>query len=324
MYSSRRFQDSDSLERFLFGPLDHFGSKGLKILEENTWEQNGTDCVSWTLEFFDALKLRTPKGLDWLFAQALQTAKLTDQIWNSVQNRELKREISLFKLQQLRLLNTTTWWEGIWEIVTSDQSDIKFICSDHPVTAYNPAFFPLAPNMRHPNEPSILLRGTRTLIPLSLRSCLILTNLEYAREPGKKMSELRTNARYFGPPRLFNIESILRGRALVSEQVAAINFIVKRRAKRYIAAANPDWLYPERVLKTQHWSKLDSILLPDKDEVAFHYGGEFFWGNDKWMTGADEFGRPFNKTKIEEAMRSHQRIKEMLQKRRAKEGEQES
>ena len=289
----------------------------MTIIEENTWEQHGTDCVSWTLEFFDALKLRTPKGLDWLFAQNLQTAKLTDEIWSSIRNHELQREISLITLQQLRLLNTTTWWEAVWEIVTSDQSDIKFICSDHPVATYNPAFFPLAVNMRHPNEPSILLRGTRTLIPLSLRSCLILTNLEYAREPGKKMTVPRTNARYFGPPRLFNIESILRGRTLNSEQVAAVNFIIKRRAKRYIASANPEWLYPERVLKTQHWSKLDTILLPDKDDVEFRYGGEFFWGNDKWMTGADEFGRPMSKQRIKEAVDSQNKIKELLKKRRA-------
>jgi hypothetical protein len=321
LYSSKRFSNPDELEKFLFGPLDNLGAKGLKIVEDNTWEQHGTHCVSWTLEFFDALKLRTPKGLDWLFAQVLQTAKTADKIWIASQNRELKREVSLISLEQLRLLNTTTWWEAVWEIVTCKKSELKFICSDHPVTMYNPAFFPMALDMRYPNEPSILLRGTRTLIPLSLDSCLIITNLEYAREPGKKMSVARTNARYFGRPKLFDIRSILRGRDLDSEGVAAINFIVKRRAKRYIAAASPEWLHPERALKVQHWSKLDTVLLPDRDKVAIHHGGEFFWGNDKWMTGADEFGRPVSQRRIEEAVESNKKIRKMIQERRKAENE---
>lgn len=313
LYSSRRFPTIDALERFLFGPLDDFGAKGLKIIEDNSWEQHGTDCVTWTIEFFDALKLRTPKGLDWLFSQALQSTELSDAIWSAAQSfQAAKREISLISLQRLRQINLTTWWEAVWEIVSSEDSKTKFIFSDHPVTVYNPEFFPLAPHMSYPNEPSILLRGTRTLIPLSLHSCLIITNLEYAREPGRKISAPRTNARYFGQPKLFDIRSIIRGRKLSSTEVAAINFIIKRRAKRYIAAANPEWLYPEKDMKTQHWSKLDSILLPNKDEVAFYHGGEFFWGNNKYFTGADEFGRPMSKQKIDEAIKSHAKIKELV------------
>ena len=315
LYSSRRFTNVDALERFLFGPLDHLGATGLDIVEQNTWEQRGADCISATVEFFDALKLRTPKGLDWLFAQASRNAYLPDALWIAAQNHDLRREVSLMTLQQLRLLHTTMWWEGVWEIVSSAKSDIKFICSDHPVTVYNPACFPLSNDMKYPNEPSILLRGTRTLIPLSYRSCLVISNLEYVREPGKKYLSPRTNARFFGQPRIFDVRSILRGRELSSEEVAAINFIIKRRAKRYIASAEPCWLYPERVLKDQHWSKLDSVLLPNEDEAAFHHGGEFFWGNDKWMVGADEFGRPLNRQKIEDALKSQAQIKAVIEER---------
>jgi hypothetical protein len=56
-------------------------------------------------------------------------------------------------------------------------------------------------------------------------------------------------------------------------------------------------------------------LLPDQDEVAIHHGGEFFWGNDKWMVGADEFGRPLSRQKVEDAVKSQAQMKEMMKKR---------
>jgi hypothetical protein len=39
-----------------------------------------------------------------------------------------------------------------------------------------------------------------------------------------------------------------------------INYITKKRAYRYVAAAEKEWLYPERYLPTTHWNKLGSSV----------------------------------------------------------------
>jgi hypothetical protein len=80
---------------------------------------------------------------------------------------------------------------------------------------------------------------------------------------------------------------------LEEDEVLRINVILKQRATRYIAAANQEWLYPERRTSTAHWSKIDGdwFLLPNP--YLTHYGGTVFVGykgGGSW--GMDEYGRP--------------------------------
>jgi hypothetical protein len=50
------------------------------------------------------------------------------------------------------------------------------------------------------------------------------------------------------------------------DEVLQINYITKRRAYRYIAAAREEWLYPERFISSDHWKKLGGgyLLMPEE------------------------------------------------------------
>ena len=69
------------------------------------------------------------------------------------------------------------------EIVSAEDSSVKFITSDHPVTIYNHAVPPSDRACAYPLDPGIALRGSQTIYPMDRNHCLILTNLEYAKDP---------------------------------------------------------------------------------------------------------------------------------------------
>lgn len=54
-------------------------------------------------------------------------------------------------------------------------------------------------------------------------------------------------------------------------EVNQVNFIIKKRAYRYIAAPVEEWLYPETKLPSEHWRKLDEryLLMPDPRAITF-------------------------------------------------------
>ncbi len=79
----------------------------------------------------------------------------------------------------------TMWVEASMEIVSANDAGVKFLVSDNPVTLYNSAYYPASKKCKFPFDPGIELKGTRTVLPLDLNHCAILTNLEYARSPGK-------------------------------------------------------------------------------------------------------------------------------------------
>jgi hypothetical protein len=60
--------------------------------------------------------------------------------------------------------------------------------------------------------------------------------------------------------------------------VIQINYVTKRRALRYVAGAQKDWLYPERRLRDDHWRKLGDgyLFMPEPREI--HMGGEIYFG----------------------------------------------
>jgi len=71
-------------------------------------------------------------------------------------------------------------------------------------------------------------------------------------------------------PRCLVFTEIQTGRQLNEVEVNQINFILKRRAERYIAAAKEQWLHPEDEIPSTHWRKLDDryLLMPDPRSSA--------------------------------------------------------
>jgi hypothetical protein len=85
-------------------------------------------------------------------------------------------------------------------------------------------------------------------------------------------------------------DAFIRTRKLSSQEVARINYVLKARARRYIAAGRREWLYPEESV-AEPWGELRKTLLPPKDEL-WHFGGELY---AKFQDGRvyyqDELGR---------------------------------
>jgi hypothetical protein len=263
---------NDEIERMLFGNVDSKGSQAVRAFI-------GTDVQEWHdhfqtfFDFLDIQKIRTPKGLDWLKAQ-----------YPALAQNEL-----MFEMQGIRALHCTIWVGGVREIVSAEDSEVKFITSDHPVTIYNHAVPPTDKACAYPLDPGIALRGSQTMYPMDRNNCLILTNLEYAKNPSVGPLEKRTFARNYRQS-LTRIDAMIRSRKLSAHEVAQINFIMKTRARRFIGGGRKEWLYPEKTV-TEPWSELRKVLLPPKDDM-FHFGGEIFV---KYESGdvhyQDEFGR---------------------------------
>lgn len=167
---------------------------------------------------------------------------------------------------------------------------MKFILTDHPITIYNSACSPDHYLCRYPADPSISLKGSQTLFPLDQEQCLILTNFEYAEEPGKiEPLDRRTFARQVRQS-LVRTDKFIKKRALGDAEVIAINHVLKSRAKRFIAAGSNDWLWPERSF-CGNWQDIKEILRPPEEEI-WHFGGETFVGyEDGSVHYQDAYGR---------------------------------
>ncbi|NRB38336.1 MAG: SEC-C domain-containing protein [Pseudomonadales bacterium] len=85
-------------------------------------------------------------------------------------------------------------------------------------------------------------------------------------------------------------DAFITSRNLCVSDVQKINYIVKCRAKRYIAAGEREWLYPEKAVNCT-WGELKGVLLPPENGM-FHFGGEMFVGYKDGSTYyQDAFGR---------------------------------
>lgn len=266
---------ADVIEKRFFGSIDRLGAGAVEFFANYVLNSETEASLRNLLRYLDAQKLRTPKGLDYIKQMSgggsHQTAlQLMGWLWQ---------------------LHVTIWMEGVWEILECHQSDTKFILSDHPVTTYNKKLFPRSPQCKYPLDASIELVGTHTIFPLDLNRCLIITNLGYVRNPWINPLLVRENPRYFAPT-FFDIRKVQTGRRIPEHYVQAINFIIKKRARRYVAAGQKEWLYPEKLLKTTMWDKLGDkfFLMPDPRKVPFTTG---FFGmrEDGTVLSSDEYGR---------------------------------
>jgi hypothetical protein len=265
---------NDEIEEFLFGKIDNDGSKAIHALVVQDFEML-SKFFKQVFEYMDAQKLRTPKGLDWIRSNYFQLSHL-----------EL-----MLEMQFLRTMHCTMWVEGVMEIASAEDSDIKFIISDHPVTIYNPACPPDAEICQYPNDPPTAWKASQTIFPLDMNHCFILTNLEYASDPeGVDPLTSRTNPRYFADT-ITRWDAVIRDRRLKPEEVCAINYIAKARARKYIAAAQLEWLYPEKSFPQNEWESLRRVPMPPKEGI-WKFGGQIYVGdkNGRLAWYQDEFG----------------------------------
>jgi hypothetical protein len=182
------------------------------------------------------------------------------------------------------------WTEGVWEVVRATQSPTKFLVTDNPVTFYCKVMFPS--EWTYPNDPSLKQIGTRTIFPLGLDSCLIITHLQLVRHLWSTPTAPRENPRFYDQT-MKHLGDIQYGRELEEDEVLRINYILKKRATRYVAAVDREWLHPERRVSTTEWGTLDDdwFLLPHLWKVGFTTG-IFAGGNKGGATfAADEYGR---------------------------------
>ena len=247
---------NDEIERKLFGDIDARGAHAVRAFageDAGEWHRHFTTLF----EYLDIQKIRTPKGLDWLRAQYPR----------------LRQNDLMLEMQGIRMMHCAIWTEGVREIVSAQDADVKFIVSDHPVTIYNHAIPPDAKGNDYPKEPSIALKGSQTIFPLNRDFCLILTNLEYAQDHSAKPVEKRTFAGNYRNS-MVRTDTFVRARKLTSSEVIRVNRVLKARAKRYIAAGKEEWLYPE-TFSAESWADLRSTFLPHENEL-WRFGGEIY------------------------------------------------
>ena len=274
-------QTSDQMERFFFGAIDNRGRGAVEHFADYKGLEAGMatgapDSFNDLVRYMGAQRFRTPRGLDDIRQKATYVRKSPNAVLTA-----LGSSFEAF---------ATMWTEGVWEIVRATQTRTKFLLTDDPVTFYNKVVF--TSEWNYPNDVSLMGVGTRTIFPLGLDSCLILTHLEFARKPTTIFPAApRSNARFYDHT-LKHLGDIQYGRELGEDEVLRINYILKKRATRYIAAAEEEWLYPENQVSTTDWKLLDDdwFLFPNLWRVSFTTG--IMMGSNNGRSFAmDEYGR---------------------------------
>mgnify|MGYP001191888235 FL=1 len=264
------------IEKHFFGRIDANGSRAA-VEYFGTFSHPSVDqsALESMMRYMTLQRLRTPKGL----TRLAEMARMQDK--NAV----------LQAMQELQNMYGAMWTESVWSIADASGSPTKFIVSDHPVTVYNKACFPGSPTCRGAGDPEVWWSGTHTIFPLSAEKLLILTNLSWVRNPYGSPLEAWPNPRLFRSA-IFNFLSIQTGRELAEEELWAINHVIKQRAYRYIAAAEEDWLYPEKYLSPLWWDKLGKgyLFMPDPRSVGFTTGIRAGF-EDGQVSAWDEYGR---------------------------------
>jgi len=275
LYTTRfGYWESTEIEQRFFGKIDADAPMAIDYFTNFKHPSVNGKSFNTLVPYMSLQRLRTPKGLFYL-----------SDIVGFDKNRVL------FKMQELRQIYCALWTECIWSIADASQSETKFIISDNPVTVYNKTCLPLSKWCLGHRDPDIAFSGTHTLFPLSLDKILILTNLSWVRNPYGHPRNPRPN---FYPFRhaMFNFMHIQTGRMLNDTEVNEINYVIKNRAYRYVAAAKKEWLYPENKIPSQNWGELGQgyLFMPDPRSITF--SSEIIIGYDnKRADFFDEYGR---------------------------------
>lgn len=267
--------ESTKLEQSFFGEIDSNGKMSIDYFTDFAHPSVNGKAFQNMVLYMSTQKLRTPKGLAWL----------AHQVESEDQNKVLRFMVDI------RQIFCSIWTECVWQIADASNSSTKFIISDHPVTIYNRSCGPRSMWCRGFNDPDIRFHASHTIFPLTLNKVLILTNLSWARNPHQKERDLRPNPEFFRNS-VFNFMEIQTHRFLTEDEVREINFIIKSRAFRYIAAGKKEWLYPEKYVSKSNWNTFGDGYLLMPDPRPLHAGGEIMMGfKDGTATGFDAYGR---------------------------------
>ncbi len=266
---------TDAVERVFFGKLDSRGEKAVRFVADYQLSDDTEPALHDLMRYMDAQRFRTPRGLDWV------KSKTDTQNHNVV----------LGLMQRIFNAHATMWLECLWEVVQARPGGPQFLLTDNPVSFFNPRAFPASPRYAYPSDAELAHVGTRTIFPLASDRCLVLTHVQFLRDPWQNPERLRSNARAYQTA-MFDMRKVQTGRVLSDDEILRINFILKRRASRYVAAAEEDDLYPEERVSTDHWSKLehDWFLLPNPYLTSFSGGIVMGW-DDGRSYAVDEYGR---------------------------------
>ncbi len=265
---------TDMLEKSFFGTVDKRGAAATAFFDSYEGIKAGTnETFRELIMYMGAQRFRTPRGLEWITRQ--MGAKNQTQ--------------ALIFMRNLFGLYGTMWMEGVWEFAKAKKSPTKFIISDEPITFFNRKIYPA--EEAYPGREDLSKVGTRTLFPLGPETCVIVTHVQLTRNPHVDSLQVRINARAFQQT-LAKLTDLQFGRELEEQEVLRINYMLKRRATRYIASSNREWLYPERRMGIVSWEKLDEdwFLFPHLWKIPFT--SEIVMGfNDGTAWGVDEYGR---------------------------------
>lgn len=273
-----RFGETESreLERIFFGGIDNRGKSAVEFFARYAHDRMAERALPDMLSYLSTQKLRTPKGLDRLVAQT-----------GSLSHRDVLRS-----LVDLRDMYSAIWAECVWQIADARDTKTKFIVTDHPVTVYNRVCGPRNVQWcRGSNDPDIRLHASHTIFPLGYDQILILTNQSWATNPYREPMAYRANPDLFRGA-MFNFLDIQVMRQLTELEVLQINFILKSRAYRYIAAGREDWLFPERHVSKADWTTYGDgyLLMPDPRPLI--QGSEYTVGyGDGSTSSLDSQGR---------------------------------
>jgi len=270
------------IETEIFGVIDKKSSDSINYFQNFQHPSVKPEALDYLLLHMSSQKLRTPKGLKWLENKF------------KIKNKNDLLEI----LVDLLYLYCAIWTDSIWQIADATNSNTKFILSDHPVTTYNKTCGPHSNLCRDYNDPDIRLNGTHTIFPLSLNKIIIITNLSWARNPYQNSKSTRPNPDFFRDA-MFKFTDIQTHRLLTEQEVREINYIIKKRAYKYIASTEKEWLYPEKYV-SKKWDSYGKgyLLMPDPRSLSL--GGTIYVGHNNNATKVyDEYSRHPNNPDFE-------------------------
>lgn len=261
------------IERLFFGKVDDRGKAAVEAFS-NYSVGGSLDHHEAMLEYMGTQRFRTPRGLAWLAARAGRNdhSTLLDLM---IGNRAMYFAI---------------WSESVWQVVDATDSPTKFILSDSPVTLYNRHFGPRSDSCRGANDPDLRAAATHTIFPLDLEHLLVLTHLTWARNPYQNPGSFRPNPR-LNRLGVFKAMDVQTGRSMAEAEVREVNFIIKSRSMRYLAAGKEEWLYPEQFVSKSNWSTFGDGYLLMPDPRLLSTGGTVYAMGRYGGFAADEYGR---------------------------------
>ncbi|MFZ1301157.1 MAG: DUF4238 domain-containing protein [Candidatus Microsaccharimonas sp.] len=264
------------VERVFFGKIDKNAMDSIRYFESYDHTNIDYDAYRNMMPYMGSQRFRTPRGLLWLSEQL------------GIEDRDRLLRMMIFQSNTYSVI----WSECIWQIADANDSETKFIISDNPVTVYNKEIGTHNRTWdREKSDPDPNLFGSHTIFPLTMNKILVLTHSGWAKNPYQSGMRRRPNINPYRNT-LFNYTDIQIDRHLSEEEVRQINFILKSKAQKYIAAYKEDWLYPEKYIKDSDWPSFGDGILFLPDARSLNLGGEIIMGfNDGSSYIQDEYGR---------------------------------